>query len=61
MGDPLNHFAVATSPAMIFFIGGLDLVGSTMPRDEDRSGGVFAATLDAVTGVTEVRLLPRAQ
>jgi esterase/lipase superfamily enzyme len=58
-GDPLNHFAVATSPAMIAFIGGLDRVGTTMLRDEDRSAGVFTATLDAVTGVTEVRLLPR--
>jgi esterase/lipase superfamily enzyme len=60
-GDPLNHFAVATSPAMISFIIGLDRVGSTMLRDEDRSARVFTATLDAVTGVTEVRLLPRAQ
>jgi hypothetical protein len=58
---PLNHFAVATSPAMISFISGLDRVGSTMLRDEDRSARVFTATLDAVTGVTEVRLLPRAQ
>ena len=60
-GDPLNHFAVATSPAMVAFIGGLDRVGPTMLRDEDRSAGVFTATLDAVGGVTEVRLLPRAR
>jgi esterase/lipase superfamily enzyme len=38
-GDPLNHFAVATSPAMISFISGLDRVGTTMLRDEDRSVG----------------------
>ena len=47
-GDPLNHFAVATSPAMVAFIGGLDRVGPTMLRDEDRNVGVFTATLDAV-------------
>jgi hypothetical protein len=61
MGDPLNHFAVATSPAMISFISGLDRVGSTMLRDEDRSVGAFTATVDAVSGINEVRLLPRAQ
>jgi esterase/lipase superfamily enzyme len=60
-GDPLNHFAVATSPAMISFIGGLDRVGSTMLRDEDRSVGVFKATVDAVSGINEVRVLPRAR
>jgi esterase/lipase superfamily enzyme len=61
MGDPLNHFAVATSPAMVAFIGGLDRLGPTMLRDEDRSAGVFTATLDAVGGATEVRILPRAR
>jgi esterase/lipase superfamily enzyme len=60
-GDPLNHFAVATSPAMISFISGLDRVGTTMLRDADRSVGVFTATLDAVGGSSEVRLLPRAR
>ena len=60
-GDPLNHFAVATSPAMISFISGLDRVGSTMLRDEDRSVRVFTATVDAVSGINEVSLLPRAR
>jgi esterase/lipase superfamily enzyme len=60
-GDPLNHFAVATSPAMISFINGLGRIGSTMLRDEDRSVGAFTATVDAVAGISEVRLLPRAQ
>jgi len=60
-GDPLNHFAVATSPAMISFISGLGRIGSTMLRDEDRSVGAFTATVDAVSGLAEVRLLPRAQ
>jgi esterase/lipase superfamily enzyme len=59
--DPLNHFAVATSPAMASFISGLDRVGVTMLQDEDRSVGVFTATLDAVGGATEVRVLPRAR
>lgn len=60
-GDPLNHFAVATSPAMIAFISGLDRVGSTMLRDEERTANLFEATVEAVSGVTEVRLLPRGQ
>jgi esterase/lipase superfamily enzyme len=60
-GDPLNHFAVATSPAMISFISGLDRVGTTMLRDADRSVGVFTATLDAVGGASEIRLLPRSR
>ena len=60
-GDPLNHFAVATSPAMISFIGGLDRVGTTMLRDGNRSQGAFTATVDALTGGAEIRLLPRAQ
>lgn len=60
-GDPLNHFAVATSPAMISFINGLDRLGTTMLRDAGRSPGAFTATLDAVTGGADVRLLPRAQ
>lgn len=57
--DPLNHFAVASSPAMIAFLKGLDRHGTTMMRDSGRSSIVFEATVEAVTGVTEVRLLPR--
>jgi esterase/lipase superfamily enzyme len=52
--DPLNHFAVATSPAMIAFISGLDAYGAEMFRDRDRSANVFEATINAVTGVAEV-------
>lgn len=57
-GDPLNHFAVATSPAMIALISGLDRVGSTMLRDEERQGNVFEATVSVVAGVTQVALQP---
>jgi esterase/lipase superfamily enzyme len=57
--DPLNHFAVATSPAMIAFMTGLDRLGSTIMRDAARSSVVFDATVEAVAGVTEVQLLPR--
>lgn len=60
-GDPLNHFAVATSPEMIAFISGLDRHGTAMLRDEERPGNVFDATINAVTGFTEVRLIPRGQ
>jgi esterase/lipase superfamily enzyme len=60
-GDPLNHFAVATSPAMIALVSGLDRLGSTMLRDEEREVTVFEATVNVVTGVTEVVLQPLAQ
>ena len=60
-GDPLNHFAVATSPAMIAFISGLDRVGPTMLREQERPVNVFEATVNVVTGVTEVVLQPLAQ
>lgn len=53
--DPLNHFAVATSPAMIAFISGLDRLGATMVRDADRSAGPLTATIDAVTGAADIR------
>ncbi|MGI1660633.1 alpha/beta hydrolase [Palleronia sp. KMU-117] len=55
-GDPLNHFAVATSPAMIAFISGLDRFGTTMLRDQERPANVLEATVNAVTGVAEVVL-----
>jgi esterase/lipase superfamily enzyme len=60
-GDPLNHFAVATSPAMISFISGLDSIGTAMLRDQDRQTNVFEATVNVVTGVTEVVLQPLVQ
>ena len=60
-GDPLNHFAVATSPVMISFISGLDRFGSAMQRDGNRSQGAFTATVDVLTGGAEIRLLPRVQ
>lgn len=57
-GDPLNHFAVATSPEMIAFIGGLDRIGLTTLRDEKRQTNVFEATVNVVAGVSEVVLQP---
>ena len=50
MGDPLNHFAVATSPAMISFINGLDRFGTAILRDEVRS-----PLLDRTIGVQRTR------
>lgn len=60
-GDPLNHFAVATSPAMIAFISGLDRVGTAMLRDTERSSSVFEATVEAAAGVAVVTLRPITQ
>lgn len=56
--DPLNHFAVATSPAMIALISGLDRFGRTMLREEARAGNVLEATVRVVAGATEVILQP---
>lgn len=57
-GDPLNHFAVATSPELIAFIGGLDRVGLATLRDEKRNTNVFEVTVNVVSGVSEVVLQP---
>jgi esterase/lipase superfamily enzyme len=57
-GDPLNHFPVATSPAMIALIGGLDQVGIEMFRDQERQPNVFETTINVVQDVTEVVLTP---
>jgi esterase/lipase superfamily enzyme len=57
-GDPLNHFPVATSPAMIALMQGLDRVGIEMFEDEKRSPNVFETTINVVQDVTEVVLQP---
>jgi esterase/lipase superfamily enzyme len=57
-GDPLNHFPVATSPAMIALISGLDRVGIEMFEDEKRAPNVFETTINVVQDVTEVVLQP---
>ena len=56
--DPLNHFKVATSPAMIALLSGLDRHGLTMLRDQARQGNVFEATVSVVAGVTQAVLQP---
>jgi esterase/lipase superfamily enzyme len=56
--DPLNHFAVATSPVMIALINGMNRVGATMLRDTERSSNVLEATVDAAAGVAVVTLRP---
>jgi esterase/lipase superfamily enzyme len=53
--DPLNHFAVATSPSMIAYISGLDRYGQAIVRDADRSAGPLTNTFDVLTGLTEQR------
>jgi esterase/lipase superfamily enzyme len=57
-GDPLNHFPVATSPAMIALIAGLDQIGIEMFKDQERQPNVFETTINVVQGVTEVVLQP---
>ncbi len=59
--DPLGHFKVATSPAMIALISGMDEVGIEIFRDEERRPNVLETTINVVQGVTEVVLAPLAQ
>lgn len=58
--DPINHFAVATSPAMIALLRGLGWHGLTMLRDEACQGNVLEATVTVVAGVTQAVLQPLA-
>ncbi len=58
--DPNNHFVVATSPAMIALISGLDRLGTTVLRDEERQGNVFEAAVGVVAGASQVVLRPLA-
>ncbi len=60
-GDPLNHFAVVTSPAMIALLSGLERHGLAMLRDDASQGNVFEATLGVVSGVTQAVLQPLAR
>jgi esterase/lipase superfamily enzyme len=53
--DPLNHFAVATSPTMIAYISGLDRYGAAIVRDADRSAGPLTNTFDVLTGLADQR------
>jgi esterase/lipase superfamily enzyme len=56
--DPLNHFAVATSPSMIAYISGLDRYGQAIVRDADRSAGPLTNTFDVLTGLADQRRAP---
>ena len=58
--DPLNHSAVATSPAMIALLRGLGWHDLTMLRDEARQGNGLEATVTVVAGVTQAVLQPLA-
>ena len=59
--DPLRHFKVATSPAMIAVINGMDRIGLQMIDEADRRPGLLDATVNVVNGVTEVVLTPLGQ
>lgn len=61
VSDPLGHFKVATSPAMIALLSGMDEVGLEVFRDEERRPNLFETTINVVQDVTEVVLQPLAQ
>ncbi len=59
--DALGHFAVATSPAMISMIQGLDRLGDSIFADAEIDPNLFETTVNVVSGVTDVVLQPLAQ
>jgi len=59
--DALGHFAVATSPAMISLIQGMDELGVETLADADRDRGLIEATVETVQNVTDVVLKPVAR
>jgi esterase/lipase superfamily enzyme len=59
--DALNHFKVATSPAMIALIGGMDRIGPEVFRDSLRSPGLIEASIGLVQEATSVVLVPVAR
>jgi esterase/lipase superfamily enzyme len=59
--DALGHFKVATSPAMIALISGMDEAGLEMFRDEPRQPDIFETSVNVFQNVTEVVLRPPAQ
>jgi esterase/lipase superfamily enzyme len=56
--DALGHFAVATSPAMISLIQGLNEFGVETIADADRSPGLIETTVESVQNVSDVVLQP---
>ncbi len=59
--DALGHFAVATSPAMIAMMAGLDRLGGDIFSDAQIDPNLFETTVNVVQGVTDVVLEPLAQ
>jgi esterase/lipase superfamily enzyme len=56
--DALGHFAVATSPAMISLIQGLNEFGVETIADADRSPSLIETTVESVQNVSDVVLQP---
>jgi esterase/lipase superfamily enzyme len=56
--DSLNHFKVATSPAMIALISGINKTGEIVLRDHMHSPGLLEASVGLVQEATSVVLVP---
>lgn len=59
--DPLRHFKVATSPAMIAMFAGMGEFGSQIFEESSRRPGLLDTTITVVQDVTEVVLTPLSQ
>lgn len=57
--DSLNHFKVATSPAMISVIQGMDRVQDDFFRDAAAEPGFFSTTIGRMQEATSVVVTPR--
>jgi esterase/lipase superfamily enzyme len=59
--DAMNHFAIATSPALFSLIQGMQRYGSAVLADADYSIPLLEASVMAVQDLTAVALQPLAQ
>lgn len=59
--DPLRHFKVATSPAMIAMFAGMGEFGTQIFEESSRRPGLLDTTITVVQDVTEVVLTPLSQ
>jgi esterase/lipase superfamily enzyme len=56
--DALNHFKVATSPAVISFLNGMSAFGTEILTDETRKAGFIGSGVNVVQGAATVVLSP---
>lgn len=56
--DPLNHFAGATSPAVVRILGEIASVSSAFERDPTQQAGLLPGTILTIQNATQIMLSP---